>query len=179
MKVARVREEYEDEVRGLKEQISILREKLEEERARSARSHLSTPRSNIHHFGPEPPPGFEPKAPPQMPTAPEYPWNDNPKTVPTSFRGLFSHLGEERTRTTADATGDRVPGSATEAALASLLGNPKVLEALTSKSNEPERLKASDSRIFPIPRLIGPGRSQCVRLFVRRLISLMRPLSGY
>ena len=42
-KVARVREEYEDEVRGLKEQISILREKLEEERARSMRSHLSTP----------------------------------------------------------------------------------------------------------------------------------------
>ena len=72
-KAARVREEYEDEVRELKEQISILREKLEEERARSTRSHLSTPRSNVHHFGPEPPPGFERKAPPQMPTAPEHP----------------------------------------------------------------------------------------------------------
>ena len=169
-KVARVREEYEDEVRGLKEQISILREKLEEERARSMRSHLSTPRSNLRHFGPEPPPGFEPKAPPQMPTAPEHPWNDNPKTVPTSFRVLFSHLGEKRTRTPADAPGDRVPGNATEAALASHLGNPKVLEALTSKSNEPERPKVKEAESIRLPDFPSPETYRSWKISTRETV---------
>ena len=168
--VARVREGYEDEIRGLKEQVSVLREKLEEEKARSSRSHLSTPRSNVHRFGPEPPPGFEPKAPPQMPTAPEYPWNDDPKTVPTSFRGLFSHLGEERTKTTADATGDRLPGSATEAALASLLGNPKVLEALTSKHNEPERPKVKEAESIKLPDFPSPETYRSWKISMRETV---------
>ena len=147
-KVARVREEYEDEVRGLKEQVSILRERLEEERAKSTRSHLSTPRSNVHHFGPEPPPGFEPKAPPQMPTAPEYPWNDDPKTVPTSFRGLFAHLGQERT----------------------LLGNPKVLEALTSKSGEPERPKVKEAESIRLPDFPSPETYRSWKISMRETV---------
>ena len=169
-RVAKVREEYEDEIRGLKEQISVLREKLEEEKARSMRSHMSTPRSNVHHFGPEPPPGFEPKATPQMPTAPEYPWNEDPKTIPTSFRGLFSHLGEERTKTTADAPGDRVPGNPTEAALASLLGNPKVLEALTSKPSEPERPKVKEAERIRLPDFPSPETYRSWKISMRETV---------
>ena len=95
-RVAKVKEDYEDRTQTLQEQISVLREKLEEGKARSSRSHVSTPRFNVRAFGPEVTPGLEPKAPPQMPTAPQSPWNDNPKTILTSFRGLFEHLAVEK-----------------------------------------------------------------------------------
>ena len=52
---------FVSKIDALKEQSSILREQLETEKARSARSHESTPRSQRHQFGLVPPPGFEAK----------------------------------------------------------------------------------------------------------------------
>ena len=83
---------FESRVESLFEQNNVLREKLEEEKARSSRSRVTTPRSNVYDFANDVPPGFEEKAPPQVASAPEQPWNPNPKTIPTPFSGSVSEL---------------------------------------------------------------------------------------
>ena len=70
-----------------------------------------------------------------------------------------------------------------EAALASLLGNRKVLEAWTSKPQESERPKVKEAESvrlpdFPSPETYRSWKFPCVRLFVWHLISPMRRLSG-
>ena len=69
-----------------------------------------------------------------------------------------------------DAPGDRVPGSATEAALASLLGNPKVLEALTSKSNEPERPKVKEAESIRLPDFPSPETYRSWKISMRETV---------
>ena len=161
---------FESRVESLFEQSNVLREKLEEEKARSSRSHVTTPRSNVYDFANDVPPGFEEKAPPQMPSAPEQPWNPNPKTIPTSFSGLFENLGEPATKTAADAPGDRVPGNPTDAALASILSNPKVLEALSSRPSEPKGPKVKEAESIRLPDFPSPETYRSWKITVRETV---------
>ena len=63
-----------------------------------------------------------------------------------------------------------MPGSATEAALASLLGNPKVLEALTSKSNEPERPKVKEAESIRLPDFPSPETYRSWKISMRETV---------
>ena len=60
-----------------------------------------------------------------------------------------------------------MPGNPTEAALASLLGNPIVLEVLASKPQEPERPKVKEAQSIKLPDFPSPETYRSWKISMR------------